>query len=165
MIPKVSAKCLAFLSAAAITIVPTLALAQTVEPTALEKFTTEVMNVLVPVFVMFIGGLATWILNLFRKKTGIQIGDAQIAAWSGLARKSALRGAEWARKKAKESTDGRRIPGPEVLEVAANFAVEMGIQANLPTMGRAKLEALIEAELFELRREQDRSETEPEAGV
>ena len=148
-----SAIWLASAVAASILILPAVALAQ--EVSALEKFTSEVMNVLVPVFVTFIGGLATWLLNLFRKKTGIQVSDAQIAAWSSLARKSALRAAEWSRNKAKQATDGRKIPGPDVLEVAANFAIEMGIQAKLPAMGRARLEALIEAELFALRREEE----------
>ena len=148
-------KSLSYLAAASILLIPALAFAQEVaEPTSIERFTTELMNVLVPVFVAFIGGLATWTLNLFRKKTGIAVADEHIIAWSALARKAALRGAEWSRKKAKESAEGKKVPGPEVLEVAANFAIDMALQAKLPAMGRERLEALIEAELFDLRREE-----------
>lgn len=146
-------------------LIPSIAFAQEVAPTSVERFTTELMNVLVPVFVLFIGSLATWLLNIFRKKTGIEVSDAQLTAWSALARKAALRGAEYARQKAKTLTQGQKVPGPDVLEVAANFAIEMGLQAKLPAIGRARLEALIEAELFGLRREQNQTEAEIEAKV
>lgn len=125
------------------------------EATSVERFTEELMSVLVPVFVTLIGALATWALNTFRRKLGISVSDAQVQAYSALARKAALRGAEWARRKAKEKTEGKTIPGPDVMEVAVNFAISMAVQANLPAIGREKLEALIEAELFELRRVED----------
>jgi len=148
---KKSVNWLAFLVAASVLLIPSLAFAQ--EATSVERFTGQLMDVLVPVFVTFIGALTTWVLSLARKKLGITIGDANVSAWSSLARKAALRAAEWSRNKTKELAEGQKIPGPQVLEVAANFAIDMGIHANLPTIGREKLEALIEAELFNLRRE------------
>jgi len=139
---------------------PAIALAQgTAEPTALDRLSTEVLNVLIPVFVAFIGGLATWLLSKMQKKLGIEIGDKAHDAWSSLARKGALRAAEWARNKAKDLAEGKKIPGPEILEVGANWAIDMGKAYKLPEIGRAKLEGLIEAELFQLRREEDGTET------
>jgi hypothetical protein len=121
------------------------------EPTALERLSTEVMNVLVPVFVALVGGLATWLLKKLKEKTGIEVSDAAAESWFKLAHKAALRGAEYARNKAKDLTEGETIPGPEVLELAANWAIDMGKSLKLPEMGREKLEGLIEAELFEMR--------------
>lgn len=142
-------------------LVPAIALAQGAdEPTALDRLSTEVLNVLIPVFVAFIGGLATWVLVKVQKKLGIEVGDKASDAWAGLARRAALRGAEWARKKAKELTDGEKIPGPDVLETAANWAIDMGVAFKLPEIGRKKLEGLIEAELFQLRKEEEASEGE-----
>lgn len=134
---------------------PALALAQSEAPTALERLSDGILDVLIPIFVAFIGGLATWLLKKLKEKTGIEISDAAQESWSKLARKAALRGGEYARKKAKELTDGKKVPGPEILEMAANWAIDMGDSLKLPQIGRAKLEGLIEAHLFELRREDD----------
>lgn len=123
--------------------------------TALSNLSAEIMNVLVPVFVAFIGGLATWLLHKVQKKFHIDVGEKTAEAWERLARKAALRGGEWARKKAKALTDGKKIPGNEVMEVAANWAIEMAKQQKLPALAREKLEGLIEAQLFDLRREEE----------
>lgn len=133
-------------------LIPAVAWAQT-EPTALERLSTEILNVLIPVFVALVGGLATWLLKKLKEKTGIEVSDAAAESWFKLARKAALRGGEYARRKAKDLTEGQRVPGPEVLELATNWAVDMGKSLKLPEMGREKLEGLIEAHLFELRRE------------
>lgn len=143
------------LVSASILVVPGVALAQATEPTALERLSTEILNVLIPVFVALVGGLATWLLKKLQEKTGIQVSDAAAKSWSDLARKAALHGGEYARKKAKNLAEGEKIPGPEILEVAANWAIDMAEHLKLPAMGRAKLEGLIEAHLFELRREED----------
>lgn len=139
------------LLSASILLIPGVAWAQTEAPTALERLSTEVMNVLVPVFVALVGGLATWLLKKLKEKTGIEVSDAAAASWFKLAHKAALRGGEYARNKAKELTEGEKVPGPEVLELATNWAIDMGKSLKLPEMGREKLEGLIEAELFELR--------------
>lgn len=117
-------------------------------PTALSKLSSEVLNILVPVFLLLIGLLVTWILNWVRKKFKLDVTDQQIASWVSLADKAANRGAEWARNKAIELTEGKTVPGPEVLEVAVNWAIEMGIAFNLPEMGREKLIGLIESNLY-----------------
>jgi hypothetical protein len=119
--------------------------------TAIQSATSEILNILIPVFVALIGALATWILRKVQQKLHLDVGEKAAGAWSDLARKAALRGGEWARKKSKELTEGKKIPGPEVMEVAASWAVEMAKQQKLPEMARAKLEGLIEAHLFELR--------------
>lgn len=123
--------------------------------TALQRLSSTAMDILVPVFAAFILGLATMLLNWIRKKFKLQVTDAQIASWAGLARKASLRGAEWARKQVKDLVPDKKIPGPEVLEVATNWAIEMGKAAGLPEMARGKLVGLIEAELFDLRRQQE----------
>ena len=121
------------------------------EPGALSKLTSDLMDVLIPAFVTLIGLLVTWLLNLVRKKTKLDVSDKQIASWAELAKKGANRGAEWARNKAKSLTDGKKVPGPEVLDVAVNWAVDMGRAFKLPEIGREKLVGLIEAHLFEKR--------------
>jgi hypothetical protein len=126
---------------------PALAFADT----AIQSATSEIMGVLIPVFVALVGAFATWILRKVQQKLHIDVGDKTAAAWDELARKAALRGGEWARKKSKELTEGKKLPGGEVMEVAATWAIEMAKQQKLPAMARSKLEGLIEAHLFELR--------------
>lgn len=119
--------------------------------TALSKLSTEVLNILIPAFLALIGFLVTWILNKVRKKLHLNVSDQQVEAWAKIADKAAARGGEWARNKAKDATDGKTIPGPEVLEVAVDWAVEMGRAFNLPEMGREKLVGLIESNLHSKR--------------
>jgi hypothetical protein len=121
---------------------PTLA-----EETALSKLSTEIMNVLIPVFSTLMLGLATLVLNWVRKKFKLQVSDQSIHQWSLIAQKAADRGGEWARNKAKDLTDDKKVPGPEVLEVAVDWAVMAGKQYGLPDMGREKLIGLIEGRL------------------
>lgn len=127
------------------------------EETALAKLSDEIMNILVPVFGTLISGLVTLLLLWLRKRFKLQVSDEQINSWSKLSRKGALRAAEWARKKAKEAVDDKKIPGPDILEIAVNWALEAGKAAGLPEMGREKLEGWVEAELFDLRREENGS--------
>ena len=137
---------------------PVLAFAQAVgevaKPTALDNLSAEIMNVLVPVFVAFIGAFATWLLAKVTKKFHIEVGDKTTAAWAELARTAALRGAEWARKKTKALAEGKKLPGGEIMEVSANWAIEMAKSRGLPALAREKLESLIEAHLFQLRQEE-----------
>ncbi|MBW2691044.1 MAG: hypothetical protein JRE57_00240 [Deltaproteobacteria bacterium] len=152
---KNSAICRAYLlvaSAIALVIffIPSIAFAQAAK-TSLDNLSAEIMNILVPVFVAFIGGLATWLLHKVQKKFGVDVGEKTATAWSNLARKAALRGGEWARKKTKALAEGKKIPGNEVMEVSANWAIEMAKAQKLPELAREKLEGLIEAHLFELR--------------
>ena len=119
--------------------------------TALSSVTTEVLNILLPIFVALIGALATWILNKVQQKLHLDVGQKTAEAWADLARRAAMRGGEYARKHAKAAVDGKKLPGGEVMEVAATWAIEMAKQQKLPEMARDKLEGLIEAHLFELR--------------
>ncbi len=138
---------------------PVVALSPAPVPkTALDNLSSEVMNVLVPVFGTLISGLVTLLLLWLRRRFKLEISDQQISSWSFMARKGALRAAEWARKKAKELTEDKKIPGPEILEVGVNWALEAGKAAGLPEMGREKLEGWVEAELFDLRREENGGE-------
>ena len=113
------------------------------------------MNVLIPAFGTLISGLLAIVLLWLRRKFKLDVSDQQIASWSRLGRKGALRAAEWARKKMKDLTEDKKIPGPEILEVGVNWALEAGKAAGLPEMGREKLEGWVEAELFDLRREEN----------
>ena len=117
------------------------------QETALSKLSAEVLSILIPAFLALIGLLVTWVLNKIRKVLHLNVTDKQIAAWAALADKAANRGAEWARNKARDLTEGETIPGPEVLEVAVDWAIEMGRAFNLPEMGREKLVGLIESHL------------------
>jgi len=139
-------------AAAVVEVAPaTVAVPAEKELTALAKFSTEIMNVLVPIFVTLIGALATLLLNWVRKKTKLEVSDKQIASWSAYAELGAARAGEWARNKANAAADGKKVPGPEVMEVAVNFAIDMGKQYKLPEMGREKLEGLIEGHLHKTR--------------
>lgn len=130
--------------------------------TAISSATTEILNVLIPVLVSLVGLFATWILAKVKQKLHLDVSQKTSEAWAELARKAALRGGEWARKKSKELTDGKKVPGGEVMEVAASWAVEMAKQQKLPEMARSKLEGLIEAHLHEMR-EAAESPTPPAA--
>ena len=115
--------------------------------TALSGLSSELMNILLPSLVTLIGLLCAWVLNKMKTKLGLNVSDMQIDAWSKLAEKGANRGAEWARNKAKTLTEGKKLPGPEVLEVGVNWALEAGKAAKLPAMGRNVLEGWIEGHL------------------
>lgn len=134
---------------------PALAFADATSPppTALQALTDQVLSILIPAFVTAIGTVATWLLIKLKNKLHLDVSDKTMAAWSGLAERAALRGAEWARQKAKELTDGKKLPGGEVMDVAVNWALQMAEQQKLPVMAREKLVGLIEAQLFKLRQQ------------
>lgn len=142
-----------FLSVAILLLLQGEALAEGDEETSISRLSSEVLDILIPVLVAFVGAFATWALNKLQKKMGIELSANTIATWSNLAETAADRAGEWARKKSKDLTDGKKVPGPEVMEVAANWAIDMGKQLKLPQIGREKLEGLIEARLFNLRDE------------
>lgn len=135
--------------------VPSLAFADGTTPatsqTALQNLTDQVMAVLIPIFVLLVGGLATTILAKVRHKLHLDNNDKITAQWDDLAKKAALRGAEWARQEAKKLEEGKKLPGGPVMETAANWAIDMAVQQGLPDMARKKLEGLIDAHLFKLR--------------
>ena len=134
---------------------PVVALAPVqVQKTALDNLSSEAMNILVPAFGTLIAGLVSLLLLWMRRKFKLQVSEQQIYTWSYMARKGALRAAEWARKKTKALTEGKTLPGPDILEVGVNWALAAGEAAGLTEMGREKLEGWVEAELFDLRREE-----------
>jgi hypothetical protein len=116
--------------------------------TGLHNLSTALMDILIPVFVTLIGGLCAMLLAWVRKKLKLDVSDTQIRQWSDYAEIGAARAGEWARNNGKELSDGEKIPGPDVMDVAVNFAVELARENNLPEMGRDKLEGLIESKLF-----------------
>lgn len=134
---------------------PTIVVAPAPKQTGLEALRDQLLAILIPTFVLFVGALATAALAKFKKKLGLDVSEKVADQWRALAQNAALRGAEWARKKAKEMTDGKKVPGPEVLDVAVNWATDMAVHQGLPVLARAKLEGLIEAELFKLRADTD----------
>lgn len=130
---------------------PAVAWGQEVAPTALSRFASGVLDLLIPIFVAFIGSLVTWILYKIKEKFHISVSQDTQDQWADLAEKAALRGAEYARSKAKDLTEGKKVPGPEVLEVAAQWAIGMAENLKLPALASDKLKGLIEAHLFKLR--------------
>ena len=129
--------------------------------TAISNATSEIMNILIPVFVALIGALATWILAKVKQKLHLDVSQKTSDAWSALAEKAAARAGEWARNKSKELTDGKTLPGGQVMEVAANWAIEMAKAQGLPDLARAKLEGLIEAHLFVARQSDPTAPADP----
>lgn len=126
---------------------PAAAPATTESQTALAKLSAEIFDMLFPVFKMLLLGLATLLLIWVRKKYKLDVSDRIIKQWSSIADKAADRGGEWVRNKTKSFTDGRKIPGPEILEVAVDWAITAGRAYGLPAMGREKLIGLIESRL------------------
>jgi hypothetical protein len=124
-----------------------IAPAPTATQTSLDKLSSEIMNILIPVFSALMLGLATLLLNWLRKKFKLDVSDKQIASWSTVAQMAADRGGEWARNKMKSLAENETLPGPDVMEVAANWAIDYGIAHGLPEMGRERLEGLIESKL------------------
>jgi hypothetical protein len=115
--------------------------------TSLDKLSSELMNILIPVFVTLIGGLAAAFLAWVRKKAKLDVSDKQLNQWKMVAEMAAGRAGEWARNKTKDLTEGKTIPGPDILEVGANWGLDYGIAHGLPDIGREKLEGLIESHL------------------
>lgn len=126
---------------------PAAAAAEPAAQTSLDKLSSEIMNILTPIFVTLIGGLAVAFLAWVRKKLKLDVSNQQIYQWSEVAELAAGRGAEWVRNKSKDLTEGKKIPGPEVLEVAVNWGLDYGIAHGLPDIGREKLGGLIESKL------------------
>jgi len=140
---------------------PTVVVAPAPKQTGLEALRDQLLAILIPTFVLFVGALATAALSKFKKKLGLDVSEKVAVQWQALAQSAALRGAEWARKKTKELTDGKKVPGPEVLDVAVNWATDMAVHQGLPELARGKLEGLIEAELFKLRQAERASPNDP----
>lgn len=119
--------------------------------TSLEVLHDQMMSILVPVFVALIGGFATWALAKIKTRFHLDVSDKTMQQWKELAQSAAYRGAEWAREKSKGLVDGKKVPGGDVMEVAANWALQMAEHQKLPAMAREKLVGLIESELFKIR--------------
>ena len=121
--------------------------------TSLERLVDTVATVVLPAFSALIMGLVALLLNWLRRRFKLQVSDQQIDAWAKIATESADRAAEWARAKAKSAAEGKKVPGPDVLDVAVNWGLDMGETMKLPQLGREKLIGLIEAQLFKGRKE------------
>lgn len=115
--------------------------------TSLDKLSSEILNILIPAFVTLIGGLFALLLSWIRKKLQLDVSNKQIYQWSMVAEMAADRAGEWTRNKTKDLTEGKTIPGPEILEVGANWGLEYGKAHGLVDIGREKLEGLIESKL------------------
>lgn len=124
------------------------------EQTALQNATDQILAILIPVFVTAIGAIATALLMKLKSKLHLDVSDKTAEAWTQLAEKAALRGAEWARQKIKTLEDDKKLPGGEVMDVAVNWALQMAEQQKLPAMAREKLQGLIESQLFKLRQQE-----------
>lgn len=120
-------------------------------PTAAARFADQMFEIVTPIFVTVISTLASWVLWKARQRFGFQISESTQQQWDNIAEKAALRGAEWARQQAK--TTGRKVKGPAVLEVAANWAIDIAKDTKLPARGRDVVNGLVEAQLYKLRQQ------------
>lgn len=130
--------------------------------TGLQNLSEAVLEIVIPTLVTAIGGLITMFFLWVRKKYKLDISDKSIDSWSKLAKKGANRGGEWARNKTKELVKGKRVPGPEVLDVGVSWAIEAGRAAGLPEMGREVLEGWVEGHLFENRDDEEQPVEQPD---
>jgi hypothetical protein len=121
------------------------------EKTSLSKFSDALMDMLIPAFSTLILGLFSLLLLWGKKKLKLDVSDKGLASWTEVAKLAVDRGAEWSRNKVKKLVEGQKVPGPEVLDVAVNWATDLGVSMGLPAIGRAKLEGLIESELSKRR--------------
>lgn len=116
--------------------------------TSLDTLSSEILNILIPLFVTAIGVLATMLLAWVGKKAKIDINEKRMHQWSMIAQMAAGRAGEWARNKAKHLTEDETVPGPDMLEVGVSWGLEYGIAHGLPDIGRKKLEGLLESSLY-----------------
>lgn len=112
---------------------------------ALSRFLDAIIDVVAPA----IGLVALWLarkgIKLFEEKSKIDVPDkieARIEAW---AEQGIALAEEKGRKAAKEGTED--IKGPEKLEMAANFVLDMMSQYDFFGWTRAQIENKLEAKL------------------
>lgn len=116
-----------------------------VKRTSLDVLSSEILNILIPSFISAIGILATMLLAWIGKKAKIDISEKRMSQWQGIAQLAAGRAGEWGRNELKKVTEGKTIPGPDILEVGVNWGLEYGIAHGLPDIGRRKFEGLLES--------------------
>lgn len=127
--------------------------------TGLSKLSSSLMDIIIPAFSTLILGLFAVLLAWVRKKLKLDVSNQTIYQWSDVIRKAIARGDEWARNKAKDLADGKKVPGPDILDVSLDWAIEAGRAYGLPEMGREKLIGLLESQLHLER--QDASHVRP----
>lgn len=121
------------------------------QPTVLQTFMDQFFAIVLPALTVIVGALVTAILTKLKNRFHLDVSQSTMDAWSQLASSAAMRGAEWARQKAKTLVGDKKVPGEEVMEVAVNWATQMAEAHKLPELAREKLVGLIEAELYKLR--------------
>lgn len=117
--------------------------------TAVSQIANLAIEILGPLLLALAGWLAHRGIKLFEVKTKIDVPvrqEAQVDAWI-------LMGMHYAEEKARQATKAvaAKITGPEKLEVAAGFALDLAEKNGWIDWTRDRLKAKIEAKLHALR--------------
>ena len=127
---------------------PALAMAQdapVADTNAAQDITFLVAKIIFSVLSMLTAWLVTKAIGYFEKKTKIDIP----ASTEALLHKWADKGIGYADEKSHQAIQkhGKKLTGPEKLEVALKFVIGMAKQYELPAMAEDKLTEYIEAKL------------------
>lgn len=115
------------------------------EPNALSRLADIAFQVLVPVLSLFAAYLTNRLIGVFEQKTGFDVADKHEQWIRDWVEKGIHLGEEWSYKKVKGQTG--KLTGPEKLEVAADFVLDMVAKYNIPGWTRDKVTKYIEAQL------------------
>jgi len=114
---------------------------------------TRLMGIAFDVLALVVGAFVMWgmhrLLALFEKKSGIDIPDKQEALLDAWVKKGIVYAEEKSRGKIKSL--GEKLKGPEKLEIAAKFALDMAESRGLVKWTKDKIAAKVEASLGEHR--------------
>lgn len=115
------------------------------DASALSKLVEMAVQVGMPVLSLFAAWLAHRLVKAFEDKTKIQLPaqtQAMIDDW-------VHKGVMYAEQKAQAAIDGKlaAIKGPDKLEMAANFVLDLASQHGYDALARDKVEKLIESKL------------------
>ena len=119
------------------------------EPNALTRVAYIAFQVLVPVLTAFAMYLANKLVTVFEKKTGIDISFKNEHFIHGWISDAIHLAEEWSYKQTK--TKAAKFTGPEKIELAADFVLDMIDRYNLAGWTRDKVIKAIEARLGTLR--------------
>lgn len=122
-------------------------LALAADSTALAELSSAALDILMPAILVVLAWLARKVVKIFEAKTNIDIPqkqENQIDHW-------VAQGARYAEKKARTAAKEGfgEIKGPEKLELAVQYALDLAYEQGLTNWSRERLEAKIEAYLAE----------------
>lgn len=116
------------------------------DASVLSKVVEMLFQVGTPVVSLFVMWLAHRLVKVFEDKSGVAVPaqyDAMIDDW-------VKKGVMYAEEKGRAAANAKLadVKGPDKLELAANFVLDMVNKYDLPDMARDKVEKLIESKLM-----------------